>query len=110
MHASLTECLVRPIIYNTHVATVKTLYNVTRYNTIFIIRKKFAGNGSVSIKIPSLSQNIHLPTPTVNSGNRSTFSNENIFIITEFLPCFSDTRIFFSIKYLLLHKIEPQNN
>ena len=34
--------------------TVKTLYNVTRYNRIFNIRHKFAGNGSVSIKIPSL--------------------------------------------------------
>ena len=34
--------------------TVKTLYNVTRYNRIFSIRHKIAGNGSVSIKIPSL--------------------------------------------------------
>ena len=34
--------------------TVKTLYNVTRYNRIFNIRHKFAGNGSVSIEIPSL--------------------------------------------------------
>ena len=34
--------------------TVKTLYNVTHYNRIFNIRHKFAGNGSVSIKIPSL--------------------------------------------------------
>ena len=34
--------------------TIKTLYNVTRYNRIFNIRRKFAGNGSVSIKIPSL--------------------------------------------------------
>ena len=34
--------------------TVKTLYNVTRYNRIFNIRHKIAGNGSVSIKIPSL--------------------------------------------------------
>ena len=34
--------------------TVKTLYNVIRYNRIFNIRHKFAGNGSVSIKIPSL--------------------------------------------------------
>ena len=34
--------------------TVKTLYNVTRYNKIFNIRHKIAGNGSVSIKIPSL--------------------------------------------------------
>ena len=34
--------------------TVKTLYNVTRYNRIFNKRHKIAGNGSVSIKIPSL--------------------------------------------------------
>ena len=34
--------------------TVKTLCNVTRYNRIFNIRHKIAGNGSVSIKIPSL--------------------------------------------------------
>ena len=34
--------------------TVKTLYNVTRYNRIFNIRHKIAGNGSVSIIIPSL--------------------------------------------------------
>ena len=34
--------------------TVKTLYNVTRCNRIFNIRHKIAGNGSVSIKIPSL--------------------------------------------------------
>ena len=33
--------------------TVNTLYNVTRYNRIFSIRRKFAGNGSVYIKIPS---------------------------------------------------------
>ena len=35
-------------------STVKTLYNVTRYNRIFNIQHKFAGNRSVSIKIPSL--------------------------------------------------------
>ena len=34
--------------------TVKTLYNITRYNRIFNIRHKIAGNGSVTIKIPSL--------------------------------------------------------
>ena len=34
--------------------TVKTLYNITRYNRTFNIRQKIAGNGSVSIKIPSL--------------------------------------------------------
>ena len=34
--------------------TVKTLYNVTRYNRIFNIRHKIAGNGSVSNNIPSL--------------------------------------------------------
>ena len=34
--------------------TVKTLYNVTRYNRIFNILHKIAGNRSVSIKIPSL--------------------------------------------------------
>ena len=67
--------------------TVKTLYNVTRYNRIFNIRHKIGGNGSVSIKIPSLQQNIHLMTPTVTSGNRYTISIENNFIITELLPC-----------------------
>ena len=36
------------------VCTVKTLYNVTSFNRIFIIRRKIAGNRSVSIKIPSL--------------------------------------------------------
>ena len=35
-------------------STVKTVFNVTRYNRIFNIRHKVAGNGSVSIKIPSL--------------------------------------------------------
>ena len=34
--------------------TVKTLYYVTRYNRIFNIQHKFAGNGSVSIKTPYL--------------------------------------------------------
>ena len=34
--------------------TVKTLYNIIRYNRIFNIRHKIAGNGSVSIKIHSL--------------------------------------------------------
>ena len=34
--------------------TVKTFYNVTRNNRIFNIQHKIAGNGSVSIKIPSL--------------------------------------------------------
>ena len=34
--------------------TVKTLYNVIHYNRIFNIRHIFAGNRSVSIKIPSL--------------------------------------------------------
>ena len=67
--------------------TVKTLYNVIRYNRIFNIRHKIAGNRSVSIKIPSLQQNIHLTTPTVTSGNRYTISIENKFIITELLPC-----------------------
>ena len=67
--------------------TVKTLYNVTCYNRIFNIRQKIAGNGSVSIKIPSLQQNIHLMTPTVTSGNRYTISIKSKFIITELLPC-----------------------
>ena len=35
-------------------STVKTLYNVTLYNRIFNIRHKYVGNGSVSIRIPSL--------------------------------------------------------
>ena len=56
--------------------TVKTLYNVTRYNRIFNIRHKIVGNGSVSIKIPSLEQNIHLTTPAVTSGNIYTISIE----------------------------------
>ena len=64
--------------------TVKPLYN-----RIFTIRYKFAGNGSVSIKIPSLLQNIRLSTLTLSSRNRYTFSIENKFIITEFLPCVS---------------------
>ena len=34
--------------------TVKALYNVTRYNRIFNIPHKIAGNGAVSIKILSL--------------------------------------------------------
>ena len=34
--------------------TVKTLYIVTHYNRIINILHKYAGNGSVSIKIPSL--------------------------------------------------------
>ena len=38
----------------TKTITVKTLDKVTRYNRIFNIRHKIAGNGSVSIKIPSL--------------------------------------------------------
>ena len=67
-----------------NISTVKTLYNVTRYNRIFNIWHKFAGNGSVSIENPSLKQNIHLTTPTVTSGNRYTISIENKFIITEF--------------------------
>ena len=41
---------ITPKLYN----TVKTLYNVTRYNRISNIRHKYAGNGSVSLKIPSL--------------------------------------------------------
>ena len=42
------------ISIKTRITTVKTLYNVTRYNRILNIRHKIAGNGSVSIKIPSL--------------------------------------------------------
>ena len=66
---------------------METLYNVTLYNRIFNIRHKIAGNGSVSIKIPSSKQIIHLTTPTVTSGNRYTISIENKFILTELLPC-----------------------
>ena len=45
----------RILIYNfSDSDTVETLYNVTPYNRIFNIRHKIAGNGSVSIKIPSL--------------------------------------------------------
>ena len=81
--------------------TVKTLYNVTRYNRIFNIRHKNAGNGSVSIKIPSLLQNIHLTTPTVTSGNRDTISIEIKFIITELLPC---VRHFCNQNKVFLHE------
>ena len=41
-------------VKGTKAGTVKTLYNVTRYNRIFNIRHKIAGNRSVIIKIPSL--------------------------------------------------------
>ena len=77
------------ILYQSDSDTVKPLYNVILYNRIFTIQHKFVGNGSISIKIPSLLQNIHLTTPTVSSGKRYTFSIENIFIITEFLRCVS---------------------
>ena len=46
----LKPCCCRKLQRN----TVKTLYNVTRYNRIFNIRQKISGNRSVSIKIPSL--------------------------------------------------------
>ena len=75
--------------------TVKTLYNVTRYNRIFNIRHKIFGNGSVSIKIPSLY------LTTLASGNRYTFSVENKFIITEFLPC---VRQFCNQNKVFLHE------
>ena len=39
---------------NSMLVTVKTLYNVIRYNRKFNIRHRNAGNGSVSINIPSL--------------------------------------------------------
>ena len=42
------------ILLKLFIATVKTLYNVIRYNRIFNIRHKIAGKGSVSITIPSL--------------------------------------------------------
>ena len=42
------------IIIPESLGTVKTLYNVTRYNRIFNIRHKFPGNRSVPINIPSL--------------------------------------------------------
>ena len=45
---------VRAIAVELKTDTVKTLYNVTRYNRKFNIRHKFAGNGFESIKIPSL--------------------------------------------------------
>ena len=51
---SLSASVVIIIITRRLATTVKTLYNVTRYNRIFTIRYKIAGNGSVSIKIPSL--------------------------------------------------------
>ena len=38
-----------PIFKKIRYDTVKTLYNVTRYNRIFNIQHKIAGNGSVSI-------------------------------------------------------------
>ena len=84
--------------------TVKTLYKITPYNKIFNIQYKFVGNGSVSIKIPSLSQNIHLMTPTISSRNRCAFSIENKFIITEFLPCVSQfgdqDKVFCMIRFM----------
>ena len=86
--------------------TVKPLYNVILYNSIFTIQHEFAGNGSISIKITSLLQNIHLMTPTVSSGNRHTFSIENIFFITEFLPCvsqFGNQDMVCCMKVLLSH-------
>ena len=49
------SCKMSSIIYPENKnGTVKTLYNVTRSNRIFNIRHKIAGNGSVSIEIPSL--------------------------------------------------------
>ena len=45
-------CLIGKIPDDKHFGglyTVKTLYNVTRYNRIFNIQHKIAGNGSVSI-------------------------------------------------------------
>ena len=58
----------RVYIYVMKTITVKPLYNVTRYNIIFNIRHKFAGN-----KIPSLQQNIHLTTPSVTSEKQIYF-------------------------------------
>ena len=46
--------LIETLPKSNYTDTVKTLYNITRYNRIFNVRHKFAGNGSVSIKIPSL--------------------------------------------------------
>ena len=44
----------RSFVFGPGFVIVKTLFNVTRYNRLFNIRHKFAWNGSVSIKIPSL--------------------------------------------------------
>ena len=49
---SCKSCLIR--VYSACGNTDKTLYNITRYNRIFNIRHKIDGNGSVSIKFPSL--------------------------------------------------------
>ena len=90
------------------VYTVKTLYNVTRYNRIFNIRHKYAGNRYVPIKISSLQQNIYLMTPTVTSGNKYTFYIENKLIITELLPCvrqFCDQDKVFCMNMFLSHLI-----
>ena len=51
---SITDKRVATNAAKKNLYTVKTLYNVTRYNRIFNIRHKSAGNRSVSIKIPSL--------------------------------------------------------
>ena len=90
------------------VSTVKTLYNAIGYNKIFNIRHKIAGNGSVSIKIPSSQQNIHLTTPTVTSGNRYTIYIENIFIITELLPCVRQFCYQNKVFWLILHAPSPE--
>ena len=52
----LSSALLVRILHATFifVTTVKTLYNVTLYNRIFNIQHKIAGNGSVSIIIPSI--------------------------------------------------------
>ena len=52
--AILTKIITQAVYIYIYIYTVKTLYNVTRYNRIFNIRHKIAGNGSVSIKIHSL--------------------------------------------------------
>ena len=57
---------------------------------------------------------LHLATQTVSSGNRYTFSMENEFIITEFIPCvskFRDQHIFFptnNINFITLNLKKAQ--
>ena len=75
--------------------TVKTLYNVTRYNRIFNIRHKIAGNGPLYIKEYSLNDT------DSNFWEQIYISIENKFIIRELLPC---VRHFCDQNKIFLHE------